>query len=181
MPALQQIFMGVTTIRFNVAALNLLHEDFKGADPEPPPDRETLAALPFERELALQQLTFAYPEAERPAVQDLSFRIAANTSVAFVGHTGSGKTTLVDIILGLLEPQQGTISVDGTPLTKANLANWQKSIGYVPQHIYLADDTIASNIAFGIPKDQLDLSAVERAAKIAPPARLYRPGPTARL
>ena len=67
----------------------------------------------------------------------------------------------------MLEPQQGAISVDGTPLTKDNLANWQKSIGYVPQHIYLADDTIASNIAFGIPKDRLDLSAVERAAKIA--------------
>lgn len=167
MPALQQVFIGVTTIRFNLAPLNLLHEDFKGADPVTPPDRETLSALPFGRELALQRVTFSYPNTERPAIHDLSFRVAANTSVAFVGHTGSGKTTLVDVILGLLEPQQGTISVDGVPLTRDNLANWQKSIGYVPQHIYLADDTIASNIAFGIPKKKLDLEAVERAAKIA--------------
>ncbi len=167
MPALQQVFMGITTIRFNVASLNSLYKDFRGDDPATPPARETLTALPFERELTLQNLTFAYPETERPAVQDLSCQIGANTSVAFVGHTGSGKTTLIDVILGLLEPQQGTLAVDGEPLSKDNLANWQKSIGYVPQHIYLSDDTIASNIAFGIPKDKLDLGAVKRAAKIA--------------
>ncbi len=167
MPALQQVFMGVTTIRFNVAALNSLYKDFRGDDPPTPPDRETLSALPFERDLALHNVSFAYPDTERPAVQNLSCKIGANTSVAFVGHTGSGKTTLIDVILGLLEPQSGTLTVDGTPLSKDNLANWQKSIGYVPQHIYLADDTIASNIAFGIPKKQLDLEAVERAAKIA--------------
>lgn len=167
MPALQQIFVGITTIRFNMPALNLLYEDLQGPDPAVQAERGTLKALPFQRELSLERVTFAYPDTERPAVNNLTLRVEAYTSVAFVGHTGSGKTTLVDVILGLLGPQAGTLRVDGVPLEKGTLPNWQKSIGYVPQHIYLADDTVASNIAFGIPNEQLDLKAVERAAKIA--------------
>ncbi len=167
MPALQQIFIGVTTIRFNMPALNLLHQELRGPDPVVQAERSTLQALPFGRELALEGLTFSYPDTERPAVDNITIRIEAFSSVAFVGHTGSGKTTLIDVILGLLEPQAGALRVDGVVLTPEVLPNWQKSIGYVPQQIYLADDTVAHNVAFGIPKDQLDMAAVERAAKIA--------------
>jgi len=87
--------------------------------------------------------------------------------VGFVGSTGSGKTTTVDIILGLLEPQKGSLSVDGQTITALNRRQWQRAIGYVPQHIYLADDSVAANIAFGVNVREIDQQALERAAKIA--------------
>ena len=85
----------------------------------------------------------------------------------FVGETGAGKTTLVDVILGLLEPEVGQLSVDGVPITDANRRAWLKTIGYVPQHIFLADDTVAANIAFGVAPRDIDMAEVERAARIA--------------
>jgi len=87
--------------------------------------------------------------------------------VGFVGATGSGKTTTVDVILGLLEPQEGELNIDGEPITAANRRQWQRAIGYVPQHIYLSDDSVAANIAFGVNAKDIDQQAVERAAKIA--------------
>jgi ABC-type bacteriocin/lantibiotic exporters, contain an N-terminal double-glycine peptidase domain len=87
--------------------------------------------------------------------------------VGFVGTSGSGKTTMVDVILGLLEPQDGTLNIDGQPITAVNRRQWQRAVGYVPQHIYLADDTVAANIAFGVQSKDIDQEAVERAATIA--------------
>jgi ABC-type multidrug transport system fused ATPase/permease subunit len=84
-----------------------------------------------------------------------------------VGSTGSGKTTSVDIILGLLEPQEGSLKIDGKLITNANRRQWQGAIGYVPQHIYLSDDTVVANIAFGVSVEDVDLKAVVRAAKVA--------------
>src|SRR5690606_34637076 len=93
--------------------------------------------------------------------------IPANAAVGFVGATGSGKTTLIDIILGLLRPSGGEIVVDGTLINEENLSAWQLSIGYVPQHIFLTDASIAENIAFGVPNAEIDMDAVRAAAKIA--------------
>src|SRR5690606_22981514 len=90
-----------------------------------------------------------------------------HAAVGLVGATGSGKTTTVDVLLGLLNPQSGRLRVDSEPITKENVRAWQANIGYVPQVIYLTDDTIAANIAFGLPHDKIDMSAVERAARIA--------------
>jgi ABC-type multidrug transport system fused ATPase/permease subunit len=87
--------------------------------------------------------------------------------VAFVGPTGSGKTTIVDLIMGLLEPQAGIIRVDGVPIKDGSLRKWQRSIGYVPQQIFLSDDTVAANIALGVAPADIDIIAVQRAAKIA--------------
>jgi ABC-type multidrug transport system fused ATPase/permease subunit len=87
--------------------------------------------------------------------------------VGFVGATGSGKTTTVDVILGLLEPQKGSLSIDGQIIDATNRRQWQRSIGYVPQHIYLSDDTVTANIAFGVDINDIDQQAVEHAAKIA--------------
>jgi ATP-binding cassette subfamily C protein len=117
--------------------------------------------------LELQNVSFTYPEAKQPAIEDLSITIPAQTMTGFVGKTGSGKTTAVDLILGLLRPQQGTIAVDGTPLQDENLRRWQQNIGYVPQHIYLSDDTVARNIAFGVSPDEIDMDAVRDAARRA--------------
>ena len=91
----------------------------------------------------------------------------SHSTVGFVGATGAGKTTLIDIILGLLPPEQGRILVDGREIIGPHVRAWQKSLGYVPQHIYLSDESVTANIAFGVPKDQIDVQAVQHAAKIA--------------
>jgi ABC-type multidrug transport system fused ATPase/permease subunit len=93
--------------------------------------------------------------------------IPARTSVGIVGRSGAGKSTLMDILLGLLQPQAGTLSVDGAPIDASNVAAWQRAIGYVPQHIYLADTNVTENIAFGVPHNDIDMAAVERAARAA--------------
>jgi ABC-type bacteriocin/lantibiotic exporter with double-glycine peptidase domain len=93
--------------------------------------------------------------------------IQKGTSVAVVGPTGAGKTTLVDVILGLLVPQKGEIQVDNVKLSGSNIRAWQKNLGYVPQHIYLADDTVKNNIAFGLPENMIDMDRVVNSAKIA--------------
>ncbi len=100
-------------------------------------------------------------------LKNINLTIDRHTAIAIVGATGSGKTTLVDIILGLLTPQRGQIEVDGTAITADNLRHWQRNLGYVPRHIYLCDDTIARNIAFGLPDAEIDREALERAARIA--------------
>ena len=91
----------------------------------------------------------------------------ANTTVGIIGSTGSGKTTVVDIILGLLVAQEGHLEVDGKVITKTKSRVWQRLIGYVPQNIYLSDDTVASNIAFGVSNEDVDQTSIEKASKIA--------------
>ena len=101
------------------------------------------------------------------ALDDISANIPAGSIIGIVGATGSGKTTFVDIILGLLQHQTGSLEVDNQIINHYNLKAWQNIIGYVPQNIYLSDDTVAANIAFGVPSENIDLKAIERAAKIA--------------
>jgi ABC-type multidrug transport system fused ATPase/permease subunit len=167
LPALREIFKDVTLIRFNMAALDEVHRDLQRQRQQDSLQRDKVPALPFRDTLALQDVVFQYPEAQEPVLKNFSLTVKANTSVALVGTTGSGKTTTVDIILGLLRPDKGRLIVDGTPVTEENLPNWQKNLGYVPQHIYLSDDSIMHNIAFGVPRKQIDIQAVEQAAKIA--------------
>jgi ATP-binding cassette, subfamily B, bacterial PglK len=168
MPAIREIYSGVAQIRSSLAPLDHIHGDLQQPTaPEARVDRRGIERLPLRRELVLEHVTFGYPTSHEPVLRDLTVTIRANTWVAFVGATGSGKTTTVDLILGLLRPDRGRLLVDGTPLTDDRLAHWQKNIGYVPQQIYLSDDTIAHNIAFGVPPREVDYQAVERAAQIA--------------
>lgn len=173
LPALQQLFAAFANLRQSMPALELLHRDL-----EPDPDnpfsaqqqlaaREHVPTLPFERSLKLEDVTFCYSGAANPALRGLSLEIGANTSVGFVGPTGCGKTTTVDLILGLLSPTSGRLLSDSRPITADNLAGWQRNLGYVPQQIYISDDTITRNIAFGIPDDDIDMEAVRRAAQVA--------------
>jgi len=117
--------------------------------------------------IELRDVIFSYPQADIPALHGMSLRIPARSTVGLVGSTGAGKSSVADMILGLLRPDSGALVVDGTEITPDNMRSWQDQLGYVPQQIYLADATIAGNIAFGIPEDEIDMAAVERAARMA--------------
>ena len=121
----------------------------------------------FEKKIALKNIQYSYPNSSRPILKNISINISAKTTVGIVGATGCGKTTTVDILLGLLEPVGGTLEVDGQVISKNNIRAWQRCVGYVPQNIYLADDTVASNIALGQNPKDLNKEALEKASKIA--------------
>jgi ABC-type multidrug transport system fused ATPase/permease subunit len=123
--------------------------------------------LRLTQKIQLTKVSYRYPSASQLALKSIDLIIHAHSTVGFVGATGSGKTTLVDVILALLEPQEGILTVDGQPITLANCRQWQRIIGYVPQQFYLADDSVAANIAFGMNVKDIDQKAVERVAKIA--------------
>jgi ABC-type multidrug transport system fused ATPase/permease subunit len=175
LPTLQAAFHALARIRFSAPALDELHRDlFGGAAVASAASANPVAAeappappLPFEHEIAVHDLAFRYEGTTSRVLKGASLAVPRNRSVALVGSTGSGKTTLVDIVLGLLEPEEGRITVDGVPVTGANRPGWKRMLGYVPQQIFLSDDTIARNIAFGVPEGRVDRAAVERAARIA--------------
>jgi len=169
MPAFQGIFSGFASIRFHRSMLDVLYKDMAEREVlKPAMDvTEPVAPLPYSRMLRLENISFTYPELEENVIKDLDLAIAARSMIAFVGATGSGKTTLMDIILGLLKPERGCMKVDNEVILDGNIRRWQRNIGYVPQFIYLSDDTVARNIAFGVSDDEIDMKAVERAAKIA--------------
>jgi ATP-binding cassette subfamily B protein len=166
LPALQACFSAITALRGYSTSLERVMEALqRPVDPawlKPVP-----AALPLQRELSLQEVGFRYSELTPWVLQDLSLVIKANTTVGFVGSTGSGKSTTVDLILGLLQPERGQMLVDGLPVMGDDLRAWQRSIAHVPQTIFLSDATIAENIAFGIPPSQIDWVRVREAARWA--------------
>ncbi|SDP63383.1 ABC-type bacteriocin/lantibiotic exporter, contains an N-terminal double-glycine peptidase domain [Filomicrobium insigne] len=166
LPAVQTIYQSLVALRFGGPALDALHRELCEADGQAS-DWANVVPLPLRSQIELDHVDFSYPQAGRPALRDVSLRIPVHTSVGIVGETGAGKSTLVDIILGLLEPQNGRLRVDDVPIERSNVRAWQRSVGYVPQHIFLADESIAANIAFGVPLDKIDQSAVERAARMA--------------
>jgi len=166
LPALQMAYDQATKLRFSGAGLDRLHKDLTTHRIEPVKDASTGTVFP-QRQISLAGVTFSYPNAERHALEDIYLEIPARSTVGLVGKTGSGKTTAVDIMLGLLRPQSGTMTVDDVVVTPQNCRAWQKSLGYVPQQIFLADESVAANIAFGVPDKAIDRNAVERAAKIA--------------
>ncbi len=170
LPVLQQIYHTFAQIRAGQPALDTLHTDYCDAlarlaqQPMPAP---ASARLPLVDALEIDDLRYSYPGAERAALRGVSLRLPARSTIGLVGGTGAGKTTLVDLMLGLLQPDAGAIRVDGRMLDRDTLRAWQQNIGYVPQAIYLTDATVAENIAFGLPRDRIDMAAVERAARIA--------------
>ncbi len=130
------------------------------------PEESEEEDLHFDKSIKLEKLSFQYPESDRGILKDADLTIMKNTSIAFVGSSGAGKTTVADLILGLLEPQSGKITVDGMDI-RNYMQSWHNCIGYIPQTIYLMDDTIRNNIAFGIPEKQIDEQAIQKALKEA--------------
>lgn len=166
MPALQNIYSSLSSLRYLGPALDKLYIDVKSLKLINTDDQKK-DEMTFTNSITLNDVNYNYPNTSKRTLKNICLRIPAFTNVGIVGPTGSGKTTTVDIILGLLEAQQGTLQVDGCVINQSNSKVWRRSIGYVPQQIYLSDKTISENIAFGTNPENIDHEAVKRAAKIA--------------
>ena len=165
MPSVNRVLGAVQALRYGLPAINTLHEELNLAVPEPAV--QTSNGTPaFQKEIRLINVTYTYPCAPVSALNHLSLTIQKGESVGFIGPSGAGKSTLVDVILGLLTPIAGQVAVDGQDIQQS-LRAWQDQIGYVPQSVYLTDDTLRRNVAFGLPNDQIDVAAVQRAIKAA--------------
>ena len=166
-PAVQYMYQGFASLRYGQKAVDNLYADMHPDNaPEPFPEQAPIA-LKAKSLIALKHLSYTYPKATKSALIDLNLDIPVGSSVGLVGSTGAGKTTVVDVVLGLLRPTKGAITVDGNPVTDEQIRAWQRSLGYVPQDIFLTDTSVAENIALGIPKTQIDQEQVERCARMA--------------
>ena len=165
MPSLQTIYTTSASLKFSNATIYKAYKDLQNLKIHNLHDAEDFFSL--EKNITLNQITYSYPGSSREALKNISITIPSKKTVALIGSTGSGKTTTVDIILGLLDPQIGTLEIDGEVITNKNKKSWQRCIGYVPQFIYLSDDTIASNIAFGVDTKNIDYEMVKKVSIIA--------------
>ena len=163
MPSVNRVLGAAQSMRFALPAIKTLQDELSLPAPEPA-QRE--AVIEFKTRIELNDVSYRYAGASGLALDGLSMKIRKGESVGFVGPSGSGKSTLVDVILGLLTPIEGTVSVDEKDIQQG-LRAWQDQIGYVPQSIYLTDDTLSRNVAFGLSRDQIDNEAVVRAVKAA--------------
>jgi len=164
MPSVNRVLSAVQSLRYGLPVIDILHTELHLTTPEAADTHSSVT--PFRAALELSHITYAYSGAAEPALKDISLAIQRGESVGFIGASGAGKSTLVDILLGLLTPATGEVRVDDKDI-QVNLRNWQDQIGYVPQSIYLTDDTLRRNVAFGLPNEQIDDAAVQRAIKAA--------------
>ncbi|WP_215348397.1 ABC transporter ATP-binding protein [Polynucleobacter sp. MWH-Aus1W21] len=165
LPALQQIYGAWSSVKGGQASLedslDLLDQ------PMPTNHHEDSLVLPFQRAIKLSNLSFYYGNNSHLVLKNISLTIAKGSRLGLIGKTGSGKSTLTDILMGLLAPSAGDLSIDGIALNTCNIRAWQKHIAHVPQSIFLADSSIAENIAFGVPKNEIDMVKVRHAAEKA--------------
>lgn len=174
MPALQILFRSLSQFRATIPVVNALYEDVQFGSDHADASRASVhrllqsakRRLPFHQTFELRDVEFCYKSSPVPVLSDINLAINRNTTVAFVGPTGCGKTTLIDVMLGLLE-SEGQLLVDGKAINMSHIRAWQQNFGYVPQHIFLADDTVTHNIAFGVDPAMIDSQSIERAARIA--------------
>jgi ATP-binding cassette, subfamily B, bacterial PglK len=164
MPSLGRIMGSLQSTRYSMPAIDIVHAEL--ALLEESSASATAPVLALEREMIIENLAFHYPQAPSPALSEVSLRIERGSSVGIIGGSGAGKSTLVDVMLGLLKPTSGCVRVDGVDIA-GNLRSWQDQVGYVPQSVYLTDDTLRRNIAFGIPDEAIDEAAVRRALAAA--------------
>lgn len=163
MPSINRLLGALQTLIYSRSIIASVYADFKLDAPD---DLELVTIRPFSDQLELKSVTFQYPTANAPSLQDVSLIVRRGEAVGFVGPSGAGKSTLVDVILGLFAPTTGAVIVDGEDIQQ-NLRNWQNQIGYVPQSIYLTDDTLRRNVAFGLGDESIDENLVRNAIRLA--------------
>ena len=164
-PLLQGVFDSINTIRYSAPSVNALHDDLKKLQTSELIKEKNI--LQLKKEINLNNISFSYPNSSQLNLKNINLKIPVGSNIGIVGITGSGKSTLIDVILGLQTPKNGSLEIDSKIIDNHNRRSWQQSIGYVPQQIFLFDDTIASNIAFGQDPKHIDQDAIEKAAKIA--------------
>ncbi|MBL8563249.1 MAG: ABC transporter ATP-binding protein [Gemmobacter sp.] len=171
LPAVQSIYQNLSNLRFVAPVVERLAEELAECQARPPVTGA--AQMRLTRDLQLEGLGFDYgatsaqPTARGAGIAEISLTLPVGHSLGIIGTTGAGKTTLVDVMLGLLEHQTGEMRVDGTPVTASNRRAWQDRLGYVPQDIYLTASSIAENIAFGLPEAEIDRARVAEVARMA--------------
>jgi len=174
LPAIQLLYTQLTQVSSMRHAVDEVYDEFVEAETDgsvsPATSSDAMARarpLRWNDSITLREISFRYPDASRLVLEEFSLTIAKNISLGVIGPTGSGKSTFVDLLLGLYQPTTGEILIDDKPLTPALVPAWQASIGYVPQDIFLIDDTIARNIAFGLPDNEIDPARLREACAMA--------------
>lgn len=169
LPALQQIYSGITQLKGNTAAFEAIRDDFILSFKQPHTQllETNSETLHLKDKLTLSKITFNYPDKAKPAIVNLNMTIPVNSTIGIVGSSGSGKSTVIDIMLGLLVPQQGELYVNNTLVTEKNKRAWQNTLGFVPQSIYLSEGSIAENVAFGLPANNINIEQVNKALQLA--------------
>lgn len=168
MPSFQEIFRNIIQLRFALPVLESFSKDIVLRENIISQKKlGEITPIILRDSIRLESIDYKYPGMDTYLIKNLSLSIKAGSCVAFAGSTGAGKSTIIDLILGLISPESGVIKIDNTTLNENNKRSWQDNIGYVPQSIFLADDTVSANITFGLPQDDIDTEALVNAAKIA--------------
>jgi HlyD family secretion protein len=170
LPAFQQIYSSISGIRGSLTAFEGLRDDLRAsatATLQRTPNENSGEHLTPRESIQLKNIQFTYPGKPEPALRDVTMTIGVNKVIGLVGASGSGKSTAIDLLLGLIQPEKGELLIDGEPITGQQLRAWQNSLGFVPQSIFLADSSIRENIAFGLPPELVDEEKVQRAATMA--------------
>jgi len=170
-PSFNGITSSVGNLRINRVKFKEITDDFSNQEKylenfisENKNDSEL---IDFKNDIQLKNISFKYENTDRKIIDKISFQIKKGQSIGIIGQTGSGKSTLVDLILGVLEPNEGEILIDGSNLNYKNLSSWHRNIGYIPQDLFLINDTIKKNIALGISDEKIDVEKLDRAVKIS--------------
>ncbi len=167
LPALQKAFSAAAKLRHNYPVLEKLHDDLVFSLQPQEEFQEEITPIPVNKSIKLNHLNFSYSKTENPILNDFNLDILKGQTIAFIGSTGSGKTTLVDLIVGLLHPTDGSIDIDDVSINPANVESWRANLAYVPQEVFLFDDTIVQNITLGIRDNQIDSKLLKKVTKIA--------------
>ena len=167
-PSVQLVYFAMTQVQFLSSAIDNIYNDLKSFNSEEiSKNTDQIPTIEFDSSIEFRSIFYTYPKSENISINNMSFKIEHGSSVGVIGSTGAGKSTLADLALGLLQPDQGQILVDEITLNSENISEWQKNVGYVPQDIFLVDSSIKENIALGYSDEEIDDRKILKCAELA--------------